>query len=416
MNISEVSRPESTKANLALAVLALGAFTIGTAELLVVGILNTVSKSLGVSVSTAGLLVTAYALGISIGGPLVTALTIRLGRRFLLALSLVLYIVGNVIAVAAVNFGMLLVARIATGTIHGLFIGVASAVAASLVPPDHRGRAMSIVFGGISVSAVVGVPLGTLIGQALGWRAAFAAVVILGAIALVATLAFVPPVTGSGSGALTSEARAAFAPRVLAMLGVGFLLMGGQFTAFTYLAPFLQRVTGISGLMISVFVLAFGLASAIGTVCGGRLADWSASRTLLIGNAWVALSLVLLYFAGTVPALAIVALIAWGLPGFGVIPALQIRVIGLAGPGGNLAATLGASAVNAGIALGAVIGGWVVSAHDVRSVVLVAAVICAITLPATAATRWLREPPGDEPPAPERAAVATPVHVPEAGA
>jgi DHA1 family inner membrane transport protein len=199
-------------------------------------------------------------------------------------------------------------------------------------------------------------------------------------------------VTGSGTGGFASQARSAFAPRVLAMLGVGFLLMGGQFTAFTYLTPFLPRVTGISGTLISAFVLAFGLASAVGTFAGGRFADRSASGTLAIANAWLILSLALLYVAGRIPALAIVALIAWGLPGFGLIPSLQLRVISLAGPGGDLAATLGASAVNAGIAVGAVVGGLVVSGHGVRSVAVAAMIVCAIVLPATIATRWLEVP------------------------
>jgi MFS transporter, DHA1 family, inner membrane transport protein len=387
-----MTTPARTRSNLALFALALGSFTIGTAELLIVGILNIVAKGTGVSISTAGLLVTGYALGIAIGGPLVTALTIRLGRRLMLLLALGVYIAGNVVAATAADFGMLVTARIVTGSIHGLFIGVASAVAASLVPPDHRGRAMSMVFGGIAVSAVAGVPLGTLIGQAMGWRAAFVAVAILGAAALVSTLLLVPVTTDGGAGGVADQARSAFAPRVLAMLAVGFLLMGSQFTAFTYLTPFIQRVTGISGTLISAFVLAFGLASAAGTFAGGRFADRSASGTLTIANAWLILSLALLYVAGRIPALAIVALIAWGLPGFGLIPALQLRIISLAGPGADLAATLGASAVNAGIAVGAVVGGWVVSAYGVRSVALAALILCAIALPATIATRWLRVP------------------------
>jgi DHA1 family inner membrane transport protein len=387
-----MTTPIPRGSHLALAALALGSFTIGTAELLVVGILNIVAKGTGVSISTAGLLVTGYALGIAIGGPVVTALTIRLGRRLMLLLALCVYIAGNVVAAAAIDFGMLLAGRIVTGCVHGLFIGVASAVAASLVPPDHRGRAMSMVFGGIAVAAVVGVPLGTLIGQALGWRAAFVTVMILGAIALVAILLLVPAVAGSGSGGVATQARFAFAYRVLAMLGVGFLIQAGQFTAFTYLAAFLQRVTGINGTLISAFVLAFGLASAVGTFAGGRFADRSASGTLVVANVWLIASLVLIFFAGHIPGLVIVALILWGLPGFGLIPALQLRVISLAGPGGDLAATLGASAVNAGIAVGAVIGGWVVSAYGVRDVMLAAAFVCVIVLPATIATRWLRAP------------------------
>lgn len=189
-----------SRSNLALGTLGLGTFVMGTAELVVVGILNLIAQDMGVSISTAGQLVIAYALGISIGGPILTALTIRFGRRFQLWMSLAIYIAGNVLTVVAVAFSMFIVAQIVTGSIHGLFIGVAFAVAAGLVPPDRQGRAISIVIGGIAVSTVVGVPLGTLIGQAMGWQAAFIGIVVLGVVALASTLVFVPSVEGRGTG------------------------------------------------------------------------------------------------------------------------------------------------------------------------------------------------------------------------
>ncbi|MEU0737251.1 MFS transporter, partial [Streptomyces lavendulocolor] len=349
----------------ALAALGLGAFVIGTAELVVVGVLGLVAGDLDVSVGTAGLLVTAYALGISLGGPVVTAATIGMPRRTLLWLALAVFVVGNLVAVFASAFGLLLAARAVTGAIHGLFIGVASAVAAGLVPAERRGQAVSMVFGGIAVSTVIGVPLGTLVGQSIGWRAAFTGIVVLGALALVAVLALVPTVTGSGGGGLRAQARHAFAPRVLAMLGIGLLLLGGQFTAFTYLAPYLEDVTGISGGGVSAFLLIFGLASAAGTFAGGRFADRNADLTLLVGNTVLVLALGALHLTGSHPVLAGVALAAWGLVGFGIVPSLQLRIISLAGPGGDLAATLGASAVNAGIAAGAAVGGWAVAAYGV---------------------------------------------------
>ncbi|MEV1009378.1 MFS transporter [Streptomyces sp. NPDC049881] len=392
----------------ALAALGLGAFAIGTAELVVVGVLSLIAGDLDVSEGTAGLLVTAYALGISLGGPLMTAATIRLPRRLLLWLALAVFVLGNLSAAFAGAFGMLLVARVVTGAVHGLFIGVASAVAAGLVPAERRGQAVSMVFGGIAVSTVVGVPLGTLIGQSAGWQAAFAGVVVLGALALVATLAAVPPVGGSGSGGLGAQARYAFAPPVLAMLATGLLLMGGQFTAFTFLAPLLEDVTGVSGGTISGFLLVFGVASAVGTFLGGRFADRNADATLLVGNAVLVLALGALYLVGPHPVPAALALAGWGLVGFGVVPALQLRVISLAGPGGDLAATLGASAVNAGIAAGAAVGGWAVSAYGVENVPLVALVICLVALPATWFTRHLKAPATGEPaPRPGAAPVPT---------
>lgn len=376
----------------ALAALGLGAFVIGTAELVVVGILNLVSASLKVSVSSAGFLVTAYALGIALGAPLVTALTIKVGRRLMLRIALIVFILGNLLAVLAVNFGVLLAARLITGTIHGLFIGVASAVAAALVPAERRGQAVATIFGGIAVSTVVGVPLGTLVGQGLGWRAAFAGIVILGVVALVATLLFVPKVEGSGSGGMAYQGRYAFAPRVLAMLAVGVLVMGGQFTAFTYLTPFTEKVAGVPVGAVTIFLVVFGVFSAIGNFGGGKLADRNASRTLLIGNAVVVLALLLMYLVGTNPVLLAIVLAIWGMAGFGILPALQLRVISLAGPGGDLAATLGASAVNIGIALGSILGGRILAAEGIRDVPLIALIVCAVVLPATWATHWLKAP------------------------
>jgi MFS transporter, DHA1 family, inner membrane transport protein len=380
------------RSKLALAVLGLGAFVVGTAELVIVGILNLVAKDTGVSISTAGLLVTAYALGISLGGPIVSALTIRIGRRLLLLLALAVYVLGNVLALLAVNFGELVIARVVTGSIHGLFIGVACTVAAGLVPPRMRGQAISMVFGGIAVATVLGVPLGTLVGQALGWQAAFAGVVILGIVALVLTLIAVPPVHELGASDLGAQARYAFQPRVLAMLAVGLLLMGGQFTAFTFLADYLQRVTGITGGLISAFLLVYGIACAVGTLVGGRFADRRPSATLLVAGVALVVILAGIYLLGANPVLVAVGLALWGLFGFGLVPSFQLRVISLAGQGGDLAATLGASAVNAGIAVGAVVGGWAVATYGVHSVFIVALVIVAVAVPAAAASRWLKVP------------------------
>jgi len=210
----------------ALGALALGAFAIGTAELMVVGVLSLIGRDQHVPASTVGQAVIAHALGIAAGAPVMTMFTARLGRRLLLRLAQATFVAGNILAATATSFGVLLAARFITGTVHGLFIGVASVIAASLVPSERRGQAISMVFGGIAVSTVVGVPLGTLIGQAAGWRAAFVVVIVLAAAALAASLIFVPSVSGTGPARLRSQAATALAPRVLAVLGIGLLLMG----------------------------------------------------------------------------------------------------------------------------------------------------------------------------------------------
>lgn len=375
-----------------MAALALGAFAIGTAELVVVGVLNLVAKGEHVSTSTAGQLVTAYALGIALGAPVVTALTARLGRRLVLRMALAVFAAGNALAAGATSFHMLLVARLVTGSVHGLFIGVASVIAASLVRPERRGWAISMVFGGIAVSTVVGVPLGTLVGEAVGWRFAFVIVVALGAAALVASLAFVPPIAANAPSGMRSQAGAALAPRVLAVLGLGLVLMGGQFTAFTYLSPFLQRVTGISGGTVSAFLLIFGLAAAAGTVVGGKAADRSATTTLLVANVGVIFSLGFLYLVRTTPALVGLGLAGWGLATFAIIPSFQLRVITMAGVGADLAATLGASAINAGIAIGSLLGGVILSLHGPSAPIVMALAVSAVAALAAWALRLFISP------------------------
>jgi MFS transporter, DHA1 family, inner membrane transport protein len=386
----------SRRSTVVLAVLFTAAFIVGSAELVVVGILDLVARGLAVSIPAGGALVTVYAVGIAVGGPALTAATMRFGRRPVLLSALGAYIVGNVLAATAATFGMLLVARAVTGALHGVFIGVAFTVAAAVVPPERMGRAISVVFGGIAVSTALGVPLGTLIGQQLGWRASFVAIVVLGAIALGAAVATVPVVRTTGASGLRAQARHALAPRVLAVLGLGLLVMGGQFAALTFITPFLTRVTGVSEGMTSVFLLAYGAANAIGTFAGGRAADWNARRTLPLAVVVLVADLAALYWFGSVPAVAILALVGWGLVGFGLVPSLQYRVTSLAGPGRDLAATLPASAVTLGIAIGSVLGGWALSAGGPSAPVLVALAMCSAALPVAWATGRLRVPTAPE--------------------
>ncbi|MGI5357405.1 MFS transporter [Streptomyces sp. CA-252508] len=397
MSTATGTGPGPTRNTLALAALGLGAFVIGTAELVVVGVLSLIAGDLDISVSTAGLLVTAYALGVSLGGPVVSAATIRLPRRTLLWVALAVFVAGNLIAVFSAAFGLLVAARVLCGAIHGLYLGAASTVATGLVAPEHRGRAVGLVFGGISVSTVIGVPLGTLIGQGLGWQATFGSVVVLGALALVATLLCVPKVEHRTGESLGAQARHAFHPRVLAMLAATVLLMGSQFIAFTYLTPFLEDVTGISGGAVGAFLLIFGVFSAVGTFAGGRFADINASATLLVGNVVVIVAMAALWAFGSNAWLVGLALAGWGIVGFGVTPSFQLRVISLAGEGADLAATLGASAANVGVAAGAAVGGWALAAFGTGEVPVVALVAAVVALPVVWATRFLKAPQAPAP-------------------
>ncbi|KAB2343382.1 MFS transporter [Actinomadura rudentiformis] len=379
------------RARLTLATLFLGMFVLGSAELLVVGVLDLIAADLQVSIPAAGTLVTAYAAGLAIGGPILTALTIKLNRRSVLIGALLLFALANLLLVLITDYGLFLAARVVAGALQGVFIGAAFTAGIAVVPPERMGRAMSVVISGVAVSAALGSPLGTLVGQALGWRGSFTAVVGLTVVALLATLVLVPPVPGTGSGA-AGQAKHAFAPRVLAVLALTLLIYAALYAALTYLVPFLQGITGVSGTLISVFLLAYGAATAAGSFSGGRFADANAARTLIVGTAGVAVSLLALYLLGAIAVLAALGLLALGLFVGVMTPSLQYRVMSLAGPGGALAQSLPASAVNVGIAFGSAAGGVAIGNSTASSAVITGLIIAVIVIPVAWGTSFLKPP------------------------
>jgi DHA1 family inner membrane transport protein len=389
--------------------LFLGAFVMGSSELLVVGVLDLVAGDLSVSISTAGTLVTGYALGLAVGGPILTALTIRLNRRTILCGTLVLAIACNLVVALSTSYDLTLVARTLTGAFAGLFDAAAFAAGIAVVPRERAGRALAVVISGVAVSTAVGVPLGTLLGQALGWRGSYTAIVVLIAITLIATAALVPSVPSTGGG-IDGQARYAFAPRVLAVLALCALVFGAAFAALTYIVPFLQQVTGVSGALISVFLLAYGVATAVGSFGGGRFADRDAGRALIVAVVGATGSLAGLYLFGTNPFLVALLLLALGAFVMGSGPSLQYRVVALAGPGGQLAQSLPASAINVGVAFGSFAGGVAIGGFTAAAAILTGLVIAIVAVPVAWATSRL-EPPVVEHSAPppasgEPAAVA----------
>jgi DHA1 family inner membrane transport protein len=381
----------SRNATRALSLLFLGAFVMGSSELLIVGVLNLVAGDLNVSVSAAGTLVTGYALGLAIGGPLLTALTIKLDRRTVLCAALVLAIAGNLVVALSTSYDLTLVARTLTGAFAGLFDASAFAVGIAVVPPHRAGRALAVVISGVAVSAAVGVPLGTVVGQALGWRGSYTAIVALLVITLIATAALVPAVPSTGDG-VGGQAKYALAPRVLAVLVLCALVFGSTFAALTYIVPFLQDVTKVSDTLISVFLLAYGLAAAVGSFGGGRFADRNAEHTLVVGTIVAAVSLAGLFLFGTNPYLVASLLLALGVCAMGMGPSLQYRVVTLAGPGGDLAQSLPASAINLGIAFGSFAGGVALGAFTTSAAILTGLAIAVVAVPIAWATSRL-EPP-----------------------
>ncbi|QFZ20707.1 MFS transporter [Saccharothrix syringae] len=387
------------RANVVLATLFVGSFVLGSAELLMVGVLNLIADDLDVSIPTAGTLVTAYALGVAIGGPLLTALTIRFDKRLILLGSALLFALGNLVPVLTGSFVPFVVVRAVTGSLHGLFVAVAFLVAMAVVPPDRAGRAISVVFSGFAVSAAAGVPLGTLVGQALSWRDSFVAIVVLCALVCAVVAATVPSLPATGEAGAGDQARHAFAPRVLAVLGLGLLMFASLYSALTYIVPFLEGVTGVTGALLSVFLLAYGVSTAVGSFGGGRFADsGGAPRAMLVGCVGATASMVVLLVGGSIAAVVILALLVWGMFALGAVPAFQYRVLELAGPGSRLASSLPASAANAGIALGSVIGGAAIGAaggSGVSSAVVAGIVVGVITIPIAWATGFLRRPAAD---------------------
>jgi MFS transporter, DHA1 family, inner membrane transport protein len=379
------------RSGLVLAALFLGTFVLGTAELIVVGLLDLIAADLGVSASAAGALVTANALGLAVGGPILAAVTIRLNRRTVLLGALVVFIALNAVMVLVADYGLFIVARVLVGVVQGVFIAAGFAAGISVVEPERMGRAMSAVISGVAVSAAVGVPLGTLLGQALGWRGSFTAIIAVAVVALAAIVGLVPSVPSTGGG-VANQARYALAPRVLAVLSLCFLVFAALFAVLTYIVPFLQSVTGISGVAISMFLLAYGAATAIGSAVGGRFADANAAGTLLVGTVGVAVSLAALYLIGTIAFGVALALLALGLFGMGMMPSLQYCVVSLAGPGGQLAQSLPASAVNLGIAFGSAAGGIALGMSTATATVVIGLGIAVVSVVVAWATSFLKPP------------------------
>lgn len=352
---------------LALLALTISAFAIGTTEFVIVGLIPTIAADLGVSVPSAGLLVSLYALGVAVGAPVLTALTGRLPRKALLVGLMALFTLGNLIAWQAPGYGTLVVARMLTGLTHGVFFSVGSIIATNLVPREKAASAIATMFSGLTVAFVTGVPLGTFIGQRFGWNATFLVVSLFGLVALIGALAFVPRgIEQAPPAPLRRQARVLLQPRLLlvfAMTAVGY---GGSMIAFTFLAPILQDIAGFSPNLVGVLLLLYGVSVAVGNVWGGRLADRagpvSALKTIFLLLAAV---LLVLNFTAPHPWLVALTVLAWGGVAFGNVPGLQVYVVQqarrFAPEAVDVASGFNIAAFNLGIAGGAWAGGQVIA-------------------------------------------------------
>ncbi|MDZ5648684.1 MFS transporter [Nitrospirillum sp. BR 11828] len=345
---------------LPLFALAAAAFAIGTTEFVIMGLLPDVAMDLGVSIPMAGLLISGYALGVVVGAPILTLTTGKLPRKVLLISLMGLFIVGNVLAALASSYTLLMAARIVASFTHGSFFGIGSVVAASLVPAERRASAIALMFTGLTLANILGVPLGTLIGQHFGWRATFWAVAGLGLVAAVAVAALVPPVAASEQGSLAAEVAVLKRPAVLVALATTVLGFGGVFLVFTYITPILEQAAGLSPTAVTSALLVFGLGLTLGNVLGGKLADRALMPTLV--GVLALLGLVLAVFSVTMhnAVASIATLFVWGMAAFATVPPLQMRVLEKAGDAPNLAASLNIGAFNLGNAGGAFLGGLVI--------------------------------------------------------
>ncbi len=357
---------------LALLALTISAFAIGTTEFVIVGLIPTIAADLGVSLPSAGLLVSLYALGVAVGAPVLTALTGKLPRKTLLLSLMALFTVGNLLAWLSPGYETLIAARVLTGLAHGVFFSIGSTIATGLVPKEKAASAIATMFSGLTVALVTGVPLGTFIGQHFGWRATFLAVAALGVIAIVGSLLFVPrKLAHSQPASLLQQLAVLRQPRLLlvyAMTAVGY---GGTFVAFTYLAPMLQQVTGFQASAVGGVMLAYGLSVAVGNIWGGKLADRRGPiPALKLIFSLLALVLLVLTFTAANPWLMVLTVLAWGAVAFGNVAGLQVYVVQQAerfAPRAiDVASGLNIAAFNLGIALGAWGGGWIVDGIGLR--------------------------------------------------
>ncbi len=351
---------------LALFALTVAAYAIGTTEFVIVGLLPTVANDLHIDLPLAGLIVSVYALGVTFGAPILTALTGRIDRKHLLLGLMALFIVGNTMAALSPGYVPLLVARVLSAFAHGVFFSVGSTIAADLVPEDKRASAIAMMFMGLTVAIVTGVPLGTLIGQTFGWRATFAAVAALGVIAFVGLWVLLPSTLKKAPAAtIGDQVRVLGSGRLLIVFAMTALGYGGTFVAFTFLASILEQVTGFHASSVSLILVLYGIAIAIGNVAGGRLANRDPVRALVWLFAAQALVLVVFGFTAVSPWLTIPTLAALGFLSFANVPGLQIYVVQLAGivrPAAvDVASALNIAAFNLGIAAGAWVGGLVVA-------------------------------------------------------
>jgi DHA1 family inner membrane transport protein len=347
---------------IALVALALGGFAIGTTEFVTMGVLPDIADGVAVDIPTAGHVISFYALGVVVGAPVIAALSARLPRRALLVGLMGAFLLGNAASALAPGYGSLVLARFVSGLPHGAYFGVASLVAASLVAPHLRGRVVSSVMLGLAVAMLSGVPLATWMGQQLGWRSAYWAVVAIAAATIAAVLAVVPPSPGSTEATVRGELGALRRPQVILTLAIGIVGFGGMFALYSYIAPVVTDVAGLSRGTVPWVLLAYGAGGIVGTALGGRLADLALFRSLVDSLVVLAVLLALVALTSPWPPALFAGVFLVSVAASTLAICLQLRLMETAGEAQMLGAALNHSALNTANALGAWLGGLVIAA------------------------------------------------------
>ena len=381
------------KPNLALLALAVGAFGIGVTEFTPMGMLPLIAADLGVSIPAAGLVVSAYALGVLLGAPLMTLAAARMPRRPLLVGLMGIFTLGNVMAALADSYGFLVAARLVTSLNHGAFFGVGAVVAARLVPSERRAAAVAAMFSGLTVATIGGVPLAAWVGEALGWRTAFWGIAGVGVLAMLALRLALPDLQPEPGADMRAELRVLARGPVLAALGLTVVGSSAMFTVFTYVVPLLRGEAGAASGFVTAMLVLFGVGLAAGNWLGGRLADRSVDGTIAASLAGLVAVLVLLAATLRLEAAVAVLVFLWGMASFALVPPLQMRVMDAAHEAPNLASAMNIGAFNLGNAVGAAAGGAVIDAGLGYTVVpLAGAAMAGVGLLVLALLRRGRQP------------------------
>jgi DHA1 family inner membrane transport protein len=376
-----------------LLALALAAFAIGTSEFVIMGLLPNLAADLTVSIPQAGLLVTGYALGVVIGAPILAIATARLPRKTALLALIGTYALGNLLCAIAPSYALLMAARVLTALCHGAFFGIGSVVAAELVPRHKRGQAIAIMFSGLTLANVLGVPAGTALGQSAGWRATFWVVVGIAGAATAAIAWALPRLPKPQPGNLLGEFAVLAKPQVLLAMLISVVSSASLFSVFTYIAPMLETVTHLSPHTVSWLLLLFGVGITAGNFLGGRLADWRLMPSVAGTNVAMIATLAALTYTVHAAWPAAITLLVWGVLTFAVATPLQMRVVDSAPEAPNLVATLNQGAFNLGNAAGAWLGGLAIGAGvTYRGLPWLGAALSAAALALTLVAMSLEQP------------------------